>query len=220
MTGMISDWRSSPHSPDVVEARKGFERLMAYVARLYCMGDSSSVSAFEAQELATSVAYVLGINDATAEDAARVLAADDPISLWHAGLAKLDKRMDAALDTRREIATTLPPIRNVALRDTLASLGELRSVYDTRFAAHVVPCDIDYQLSAPVDAHLVGIDYIESWLAQLLKEARWIAQFDLASCISELERVCPDYRGLHVNLYDLLLPHEEELEPVKHEECP
>jgi hypothetical protein len=26
-----------------------------------------------------------------------------------------------------------------------------------------------------------------------------------------LERVCPDYRGLHVNLYDLLLPHEDEL---------
>ena len=44
----------------------------------------------------------------------------------------------------REIIVTMPSIRNVALRDTLASLGELRRRYDTRFAAHEVPCDIDY----------------------------------------------------------------------------
>lgn len=56
----------------------------------------------------------------------------------------------------------MPPIRNVALRDTLASLGQLRQVYDTRFAAHEVPCDIDYQLSMPVDPWLLGLDYIEA----------------------------------------------------------
>ena len=57
----------------------------------------------------------------------------------------------------------------------------------------------------------MGIDYIEAWLAQLLKETRWLARFDVESCVSVLERVCPDYRGLHVNLYDLLLPHAGEL---------
>ena len=108
----------------------------------------------------------------------------------------------------------MPPIRNVALRDTLASLGELRSCHDTMFAAHEVPCDIDYQLSEPVDANLLGLDYIEAWLAQLLKETRWIARFDVGSCITVLERTCPDYRGLHVNLYDLLLPHESELDQM------
>ena len=29
--------------------------------------------------------------------------------------------------------------------------------------------------------------------------------------VNVLERACPDYKGLHVNLYDLLLPHENEL---------
>ena len=58
---------------------------------------------------------------------------------------------------------------------------------------------------------LLGLDYIEAWLAQLLAETRWIAQFDAASCVNVLERACPDYKGLHVNLYDLLLPHENEL---------
>ena len=48
-------------------------------------------------------------------------------------------------------------------------------------------------------------------LAQLLAETRWIAQFDAASCVNVLERTCPDFKGLHVNLYDLLLPYADEL---------
>ena len=185
---------------------------MAYVANLYSMGESSSISGFEARQLSESIIYVLGITHATADGAARVLDADDPSALWHAGLDALDARMDAALDVRREIIVLMPTIRNVALRDTLASLGELKKRYDTRFMAHEVPCDIDYQLSNPVDPSLMGIDYIEAYLAQLLEETRWIAQFDVKSCIAVLERVCPDYRGLHVNLYDLLAPHEDELQ--------
>ena len=193
-------------------AREGFARLVAYVANLYCMGGSSSLSAYEARELARSVAYVLGVADATADEATRVLAVDDPIALWHSALDALDARMDAALSVWREIVATMPQVRNVALHDTLASLGELRRRYDTRFTAHEAPCDIDYQLSVPVDPQLMGLDYIEAWLAQLLVETRWIAQFEAASCVAVLERTCPDYRGLHVNLYDLLLPHERELE--------
>lgn len=56
------------------------------------------------------------------------------------------------------------------------------------------------------------MDYIEAWLPQLEYETRWIAQFDVDSCINVLERACPDYRGLHVNLYDLLFAHKSELD--------
>ena len=206
MIGMIN-----ASNLDSARAQENFARLMVHVANLYCMGGSSSVSVLEVQELAMSVAYVLGIADATAEEATRTLNVEDPIALWREDINVLDARVDAALDMWREIVAIMPPIRNVALRDTLMSLGKLRARYDTRFAAHEVPCDIDYQLSTPVDPQLLGLDYIEAWLAQLLAETRWIAQFDAGSCIAMLERTCPDYRGLHVNLYDLLLPHEDEL---------
>ena len=63
-------------------------------------------------------------------EAVRVLDMDDPVGLWKSGLAALDARMDAALALRQEIVATMPPIPNVSLRDTLASLGELRSCYD------------------------------------------------------------------------------------------
>ena len=45
----------------------------------------------------------------------------------------------------------------------------------------------------------------------LAPAARWVARFDVGSCVAVLERTCPDYRGLHVNLCDLLMPHEREL---------
>ena len=212
MTGM--DNRSDAHARKFgfQRARENFALIMTHVANLYCLGGSSSISEYEARELALSVAYVLGLEDATAEEAAAVLDVEDPIELWRAGVAALDARVDEVLDVWREAIDIMPPLHNVALRDTLASLGELRSQYDTRFAAHVVSCTIDYQLSKPIDPNLLGIDYVEAWLAQLLKEARWLAQFDAESCSAVLERVCPDYRGLHVNLYDLLMPHESELE--------
>lgn len=208
MAGTINKRAGAPNAGGASES---FARLMAHVAGLYCAGGSSSVSAFEAHELAMSVAFALGIADATPEEAAIVLDVDDPVALWHEGVRALQRRTDAALALWRDVVATMPPIHNVALRDTLASLGELRRRYDVHFAAHEVPCDIDYQLSEPVDPGLLGIDYVEAYLARLLVEARWIARFDVESCIAVLERACPDYRGLHVNLCDLLLPHEDEL---------
>lgn len=196
---------------DVALASRNFARLMEHVANLYCSGTSSSISALELRELALSASYALGIAGATAEEAACALSVTNPIALWHEAVAELEARVDAALELWREVVTTMPPIRNVALRDTLASLGNIKQCYDVYFAAHEVPCNIDYQLHEPIGSGLLGLDCIEAWLSQLRAETQWIAQFQVESCIAVLERVCPDYRGLHVNLCDLLLPHEDEL---------
>lgn len=211
MTGTIS---TPGRIPDIGRASDNFTHLMTHVANLYCMGECASISAYEAHELATSVAYTLGIAEATPAEAALELDVDDPIMLWREAVRALEQRTDNAFTLWHEVLSTMPPIRNVALRDTLASLGEMKKRYDVRFAAHQIPCDFEYQLSNPVDPSLMGIDYVEAWLIQLLTEARWIAHFGTNSCITVLKRVCPDYRGLHVNLYDLLLPHEDELIPT------
>ena len=46
---------------------------------------------------------MLGIADATAEEAARLLDVEGLIELWHEGLAKLDARVDTALGMWRGI---------------------------------------------------------------------------------------------------------------------
>jgi hypothetical protein len=103
MAGTISlPTVSAPH-PDPKRAQKNFARLMAHVANLYCTGGSSSVSNYEAQDLAMSVAYVLGMAGALAEEVARALGVEGLIELWHEGLAKLDARVDTALGMWRGI---------------------------------------------------------------------------------------------------------------------
>ena len=45
-------------------------------------------------------------------------------------------------------------------------------------------------------------------IAKAIASSPFLMQDNL---VNVLERACPDYKGLHVNLYDLLLPHENEL---------
>lgn len=126
------------------------------------------------------------------------------LAFYERQVKHLEERVEALLVIRKRVCELMPPLRNVSLRDTLGSIGKIRALYDIRFRAHEVPCDIQYQLSCPVYDSLMGIDYLEAWISELLKEAIWIAQFTPGSCISVLERFCPDYRGLHVNLSTFL----------------
>lgn len=183
---------------------------MAHLATLYCHGESSSLSEFEAFQITRSTRYVLGISDAAPSSVLHGLASS-PQRFYEQKLAELERRKVALMRLWRDVCATMPPIRNVSLRDTLASIGDVPVHYDMRFAAHEVPCDIQYQLSAPVDDSLEGLDYLEAWLAQLKRETAWLAHFTPESCTAVLEEICPDYRGLHVNLLDLLEPYENRL---------
>lgn len=196
-------------------AAANFAYLYRRLIRLYA-NESGSVARAEAAQLLESLSFVLGLNASgpTVKEAALAELADsNPDELFRHKQIKIATRIDRALETWRLVCETMPPLRNISLRDTLASIGDIKSRYDTYFAAHEVPCDIQYQLSTPVDESLRGIDYIQAWLNQLLHETQYIAQFTPESCTKVLEQSCPDYKGLHVNLYDLLVRHESELEP-------
>lgn len=192
-------------------ARATLAYLFSKLAALYTGGAAASLSRGEAMQLAASLSFALELNGATDADTIHTLCSTDPETLYHQAQSRLSAKTGAALRTWRQVVATMPPIRNVALRDTLASIANLRRTYDTYFAAHEVSCRIDYPLSQPISNTLRGIDYVQAWLDQLLCETQWIAQFTPESCIAALEQACPDYRGLHVNLYDLLKPREREL---------
>ena len=177
------------------------------------MGSTGSVSKLEAAQIAESLSFVLGIHGDSDPSALEALAEQDPDALFQRKQAELSTRVDRALDTWRAICVTMPPINNVALRDSLADIGNLKALYDTYFAAHEVPLgNLQYQLSSPISENLLGIEYVQAWLDHLLAETRYISQFTTESCVAVLERACPDYKGLHVNLYDLLAPYENQLE--------
>ena len=213
------EMNGQPGSGDVIDsapndrAAANFAYLYRKLIGLYANG-AGSVARAEAAQLLESLSFVLGLdaNGAAAETALAELAESNPDELFRRKQLEVAARVSRALETWRLICETMPPLRNVSLRDTLASIGDIKSHYDTYFAAHEVPCDIQYQLSTPVDESLRGIGYIQAWLDQLLRETQYIAQFTPESCAKVLEQSCPDYKGLHVNLFDLLAQHESELE--------
>lgn len=194
-------------------ALQNFDYLYRKLIRLYTMGSTGSVSKLEAAQIAESLSFVLGIRGDNNSGALEELAEQDPDTLFQRKQAELSTRVDRALDTWRAICVTMPPINNVALRDSLADIGNLKALYDTYFDAHEVPLgNLQYQLSSPISENLLGIEYVQAWLDQLLAETRYISQFTTESCVAVLEQACPDYKGLHVNLYDLLAPCEKQLE--------
>ena len=95
----------------------------------------------------------------------------------------------------------LPPLENRSLRDTLRSIGRGFRCYDTRFFPQRFDCDIDYQLSQSVSESLLGINYVNQYLARLAAENSLLTRLPQGEVRAVLERSCPDWRGLLVNLY-------------------
>jgi hypothetical protein len=198
----MSDLMSIVETIDTKRAMEGFASLMAHVCELYTCGESSSVSEFEGRELAESVLYVLGLTDETVQQTINLLSSEDVVTIWTIKRNELESRIPDVIALWQRVVSVMPPIRNIALRDTLASIGKLPKVYDTFFAAHEVPASIDYPLSVPVPECLKGLDYVEAWLTRLLEEARFLALFDENEISAYLDAWCPDYRGLLINLHD------------------
>ena len=187
--------------------QEGLMRLFVKQCRLYTCGGSSSITSLEAHDLLDSIRFVLRAHDLDDPATLRRLASDDMDTLFHQGLEDINRRVDETMDLWSQVCLTMPPIKNIALRDTLASIGQFRKVYDTYFAAFAVPVSIDYPLHNPVPETLQGVDYVHEWLVRCLAEARYIAQFDTKECIAVLKRACPDYKGLLINLYEPIHRH-------------
>lgn len=116
--------------------------------------------------------------------------------------AALEKRTAQARRLWQAACTARPRIENRSLTDTLAGIGAFWRRYDRRFFAHEVPGDIDYQLCLPAPERLLGADYLISRLSRLLAESRFLSCFDQRAVVRVLEGSCPDYRGLHINLFE------------------
>lgn len=138
--------------------------------------------------------------------AVAVLDVDDIVAAWHVALARLDEHVARTMElhARVRVVATLPQLENLALWDTLASIRTLPRRYDTRFAAHEVAAEIDYQLQVPVSEELLGIDYVDAWLAQLLTEAQQLAAMDIDTVRASLNRADPEWKYSVANLLDLL----------------
>jgi hypothetical protein len=131
----------------------------------------------------------------------RLLTADLEAE-YQCNLAEIEHKVELTKKLWQDACLTMPLIENIALRDTLVTIGELPKNYDYRSMAHDCACMIDYQLCPPVPESLLGVDYVNEYLRRLLVESDFLQRFDLESCKRVLANSCPDYVGLLINLYE------------------
>lgn len=132
----------------------------------------------------------------------RVLLAPDLPEKFRQGQRRLAQKLEISRRLWQTAWATRPEAENRSLLDTLNSLKHFPDRYDLRFFAQKIPCGIDYQLSQPVPETLRGVDYVNDWLRRLCLEQNFLGRFETALVRAVLDRSCPDYRGLFINLYE------------------
>lgn len=184
---------------DVIAFQDRFLRLLERRTAIYTMGDSSSVPKHVAVDLLRSVCFVLGIDPDEPTVPPELLTVDLEAE-FRRRLAEIGRKVELSKKLWQDACVSLPMIPNIALRDTLASIGDFPKSYDYRSMAHEIPCSIDYPLCHPVSESLVGVDYINEYLRRLLIEADFLQRFELESCERVLAASCRDHLGLLINL--------------------
>ena len=193
------------------EERLWQEKLAALLVRqiaLYTANESSSVPTAAAQELLRGVLFFLAVPEepdggGEADRAARIrtlLSCDLADELAH-GQHRAQRDSALTLALWRKVVAALPPLENRSLCDTLRSIGRGFHRYDTRFFPQRFDCDIDYQLAVPVSESLLGINYVNRYLIDLAAENSLLTRLPQGEVRAVLERSCPGWRGLLVNLY-------------------
>ncbi len=193
---------SSIATPEEIAVfQERFSRLLERRTAIYTMGDSTSVPTHVALDLLRSVCFVLGIDPDRPEIPERLLSVDLDDE-FRRRLADIERKVELAGESWREVIATMPAIPNIALQDTLASIGNFPRFYDFRSIAHEIAVSIDYPLCHPVPETLEGVDYINEYLRRLLIEARFLRHFDRSASERVLASVSPDFVELLVNLYE------------------
>ncbi len=172
--------------------------LSERIAR-YTMGDSTSVPIDTAQRLLEGIAFCVELHGTSANTG---VPDDAPLSerFW-AGVREAKRRTRRAKLLLAEAQRWQPPVANIGFRETLGALPMFFSHYDAEFFAEEIPCSIDYPLCQPVADSLLGVTFLQDYLARWLVESRFLRAFSKEALVRLYTQYYGDYDDLLVNLY-------------------
>lgn len=179
-------------------------KLFALLARrteLYTMGESSSVRIETAQELLQSVIFCLNLYLKQSGNKRKLLAKADLEELFKLGQSAIEEQLELGKKLYKIACQSAPEIENTSYKDTLRNIGGFFKHYDYRFFAHLIPCEIDYQLCNPVQESLQGVEYINQYLGRIIIENDLVGRFETKKVESLLSSSVSDYKGLLINIY-------------------
>ena len=173
--------------------------LLACKCDEWTRGESSSLPAEKAQDILTSIMYVISL--------ARKEQSDNiPVSeLFERGLVCVQKKLFSCHMLQRRILKNLFNTPNVFYRSTIAGgISGFFKLYSPQFSAHEIHITADYPvcLGRP---ELEGVEFIEEYLSRIDAENAFCRLFDSMTVHRLLLGLSPEYAQLPVNVFEPVL---------------
>lgn len=167
--------------------------------------DSTSMPVEKAQELLESLTYTLSI--AAGEEGT------DPDELLKRDLQEeVRKGQDILVRMKNDgfnewnnLCIEAPQIKNVYYVSTIKDVGKFFERYDIHFAAHDIPCSIDYPLLDPVPEELKGIEFIREYIRRVRAESKLVNGYEPEQVMNFLRKVTTNYKEDYMNLCEPVL---------------
>ncbi|MGN1333776.1 MAG: DUF6179 domain-containing protein [Anaerovoracaceae bacterium] len=162
-------------------------------------GESSSLPAEKAQDILTSIIYVINL--------ARIERPDNsPVSeLFERGLVCVQKKLFSCHMLQRRILKNLFNTPNVFYRSTIAGgISGFFKLYSPQFSAHEIHITADYPVCMG-RPELEGVEFIEEYLSRIDAENAFCILFDSLAVHRLLLCLLPDYWRLPVNIFEPVL---------------
>ena len=177
-------------------------QLVSYQSKRYTLGDSSSLRIETAEELFTSVCFLLQLYQKKTNISWKKLLSLNNMELLKK--ARLYAEDDAAQAKKLyiNIKQNLVNIKNVFLNDTLDNIALFFKKYDVYLFAHKIPCTIDYPLAWPVSDNVYGIEYILQYLQRLLIENSFLQNYPVSDLHHLFSVYMPEYKLSLINFYE------------------
>lgn len=168
-------------------------------------GESSSIPTEKAQDIMTSVLFVIGIqlkSYQTPEQAVDVLKSESLKLLFENGLKLVRRKMAISRQLQKRILNNLLDTPNVYYHSTVADgIDGFFKLYRPQFSAHEIHITADYPVLAGRPA-LDGIEFIENYLRCIEAENAFCVCFKPQDIHHLLCGLTLDYRSIPLNIFE------------------
>ncbi|MFR4954608.1 DUF6179 domain-containing protein [Enterococcus gallinarum] len=181
--------------------------LLAKQSEKWCKGESSSIPTEKAQDIMTSLTYVIGIalkSCDTPEYAVQKLKSDSLENLLQHGMKIIQRKLVRAKQMHKRIAGSIIDTHNFFYKSTIVDgIAGFFKLYCPDFTAHEIHITVDYPafLGRP---NLDGIEFIEKYLEFIEAENIFCAYFSPEKIHHLMYGVSSNYHSIPVNIFEVV----------------
>ena len=193
---------------DVSKIQSDLLVILAEQCDKWSHGESSSVPTEIAQDMMTSILFVISIklkSYQSPEQAVEMLRSEQLKSLFESGLQIVSRKIAIAKHLQKRIADNVFETPNVYYRSTIVDgIKGFFKLYRPQFSAHEIHITADYPVFAG-RPESDGIEFIEQYLRCIEAENEFCLQFCSQDIHHLLCGLTQEYRSVPMNLFEYVM---------------